>query len=164
MSKFRLSAQQLDESEPWKQKIVTPRVAVVGVVESPDKKHLLVIKRKYPPLGYAFPGGLMELGETFKETVEREVFEETGIEAKSIGMLNIISSPDTDPRWHVVIVHVMMETDSEVDPKGADDALTASWENIDAKELQPKLINTCQSTLKDYKDWKAGKRKLMDLR
>lgn len=163
MSKFRLSARQLDENEPWKKKIVTPRVAAVGVVESPDKEHLLIIERKYPPYGFAFPGGMMELGETIEETAVREVFEETGIEGKPIGILNIISDPSSDPRWHVVIVHVLMETDSEVIPEGLDDALSASWENINAKELQPKLIKTCRSTLTDYKEWKKGRRELMDL-
>jgi 8-oxo-dGTP diphosphatase len=164
LSKFRLSARQLDESEEWKKKIVTPRVAAVGVVESPDKTKLLVIKRKYPPYGLAFPGGMMELGETIEETAIREVYEETGIEGKPVGILNIISDPESDPRWHVVIIHVVMETNSNIEPKGNDDALSASWENIDSKELPSKLIKTCRSTLVDYIQWKKERGKLMDLR
>lgn len=164
MSKFRLSARQLDENEPWKQKIVTPRVAAVGVVESPDKDRLLVIERKYAPYGFAFPGGMMELGETIEETAIREVFEETGVEAKPAGILNVISDPSSDPRWHVVIVHILMETDEDVTPKGGDDALSASWEDCNLKEVESKLIKTCQETLEDYKQWKEGKLELLKLR
>ncbi len=164
MSKFRLSARQLDESEPWKKKIVTPRVAAVGVVESPDKTKLLVIKRKYPPLGHAFPGGMMDLGETIEETAVREVFEETGIEARPVGILNIISDPSSDPRWHVVIVHVIMEADTDADPKGGDDAASAKWEDCNLKEVESRLIKTCQETLEDYKQWKEGKLELLKLR
>lgn len=163
MPKFHLSARQLDE-EPWKQKIITPRVAVAAVVESPDKKHILIIKRKYPPHGYAFPGGMMELGETIEETAIREVFEETGIEASPLGILNVISDPASDPRWHVVIIHVLMETSSNIEPKGGDDALKAKWEKFDINKLSSRLINTCSVTLEDYKQWKDNESKLMDLR
>jgi len=163
LSKFRLSARQLDE-EPWKQKIVTPRIATVGIVESKDKQHVLIIKRKYPPYGYAFPGGLMELGELIEETTIREVFEETGIEAKPLGILNISSDPAQDPRWHVVIIHVLMEAIYDTEPKAGDDALEATWENIDSKDLPSKLIDVCRSTLEEYKEWKKDKYKLMDLR
>lgn len=164
MPKFRLSRRQLDEDEPWKKKIVTPRVAVVGVVESPDKSKLLIIKRKYPPLGLAFPGGMMEIGETIEETAVREVFEETGIEATPIGILNVLSDPSTDPRWHVVIIHVIMKADSNNEPKGGDDALMAQWEDNDLKSINSQLIQTCRETLDDYQEWKSGKLELMKLK
>ncbi|MFA5048233.1 MAG: hypothetical protein WC516_04395 [Patescibacteria group bacterium] len=45
-----------EKEEDWKKKIVTPRVAAVGIVESPDGSKLLMIERKYPPIGLAFPG------------------------------------------------------------------------------------------------------------
>jgi len=160
MIHFNFSS-RIPENE-WKNKIVTPKVAVVGIVESPNNK-LLIIKRKYPPYGFAWPGGMMELGETIDETAIREVYEETGISANPIGILNIISSPDSDPRWHVVIINVVMKINDEKEPKANDDALSANWVDINDKELHPKLISTCLSSLKYYNEWKEGNRQLIEI-
>ena len=124
--KFYLSAREQDEA--WKRKIVTPRSAVVGLVESHDGDSLVIIKRKYPPLGFAFPGGMMDVGEFIADTAIREVEEETGIIAEPLGILNIISDPEMDPRFHVIVTHVVMKAKDNVDPKGMDDALEAHWE------------------------------------
>jgi 8-oxo-dGTP diphosphatase len=164
MNKFKLSARQLDETEDWKKKIVTPRIASVGIVMSPDEKQLLMIKRKYPPYGIAFPGGMVNLGETIDEAVIREVREETGVDAETVGILNIMSDPKNDPRWHVVIVHFIMETVS-LDlpkPKAGDDALDAFWVDIDKiKDLD--TIDSCKKTLKHFDDWVDWERNLLEV-
>lgn len=164
MSKFRLSARQLDETEPWKKNIVTPRVAAVGVVESPDKEHLLIIKRKYPPYGLAWPGGMIELGETITETAVREVFEETGIKAEPEGLLYLSSNPLSDPRWHVVVAYLIMNTRSFQTPEAGDDAEKAFWMPLkyDSKYI-PKMVASSIEILNVYKKWRENKYKLLDI-
>jgi 8-oxo-dGTP diphosphatase len=57
------------------------------------KDELLVLKRKNPPAKneWWFPGGRMRKGETFEETLNREVKEETGLDVKIIKLLGVYS-------------------------------------------------------------------------
>ena len=61
---------------------------------------ILLIKRKYPPLGLALPGGLMDEDEPIEHTASRELLEETGIslEEKDLKFIGIFSDPNRDPR------------------------------------------------------------------
>jgi 8-oxo-dGTP diphosphatase len=67
---------------------------------------ILLIKRKNEPWKgmYALPGGFVEYGERVEDTVLREVFEETGLKASIIALVGIYSSPDRDPRGHIITV------------------------------------------------------------
>ena len=53
-------------------------VGVGGAVIN-KKQEVLLIQEVRGPKTWKFPGGLMNPGETMKESVLREVFEETGI-------------------------------------------------------------------------------------
>ncbi|MFD1393765.1 NUDIX hydrolase [Lacticaseibacillus jixianensis] len=54
---------------------------------------LLMQQRNEPAKRWGLPGGLMELGETTRETVVREVAEETGmrLDASALTLLNVYS-------------------------------------------------------------------------
>ena len=56
----------------------THSVSVAGVVTN-DDGHVLVIQR-HDNGHWEPPGGILELGETFEQGVQREVFEETGVQ------------------------------------------------------------------------------------
>jgi ADP-ribose pyrophosphatase YjhB (NUDIX family) len=52
----------------------------VSVVLLPVDDGLLLVRRAIPPIGVlAFPGGYINLGESWEEAGARELFEETGI-------------------------------------------------------------------------------------
>jgi 8-oxo-dGTP diphosphatase len=54
--------------------------SVNGVILSPDKSHLLLIKRRDVPV-WVLPGGGIEKGEEAEEAILREIKEETGYQA-----------------------------------------------------------------------------------
>jgi len=159
---MKLSAREKEEG--WKKEIVTPRVGVGGIVESPDRKSIVIIERKFPPYGYAMPGGMSELGETIEETAIREIKEETGLDAEVIGLLNISSAPELDPRWHVVVPHVIMRVKGDQEPKANDDAKSAFWMKYDSDELLDSFTEMCKPTLKDYREWRKKEGGLSKLR
>ncbi len=150
--KFYISAREKEDD--WRTNIVTPRVAASGVVESPDRKQIVVIKRKFKPFGYAFPGGMADIGETIEETAIRETKEETNLDAEVVGLLNLISKPEMDPRWHVIVPHFVMSIKKFQEPEGLDDALSAFWMDYDSDELIDEFTDMCKATLMDYRKWR----------
>src|SRR6516225_4596176 len=55
-------------------------VGVTGIVRAPDGRVLLLRHRLWPPEGqWGFPSGFARRGETFQETIVREVREETAL-------------------------------------------------------------------------------------
>lgn len=67
-------------------------VAVVPVAEG----GVVMIERAIAPVGLAFPGGYIELGERWQDALARELAEETGvrIDADAVRELRVLSAPD----------------------------------------------------------------------
>jgi len=88
-----------------------PQRPIVGIgVVVVDKGRVLLIRRgKNPRRGtWSLPGGAQELGETVAEGAAREVKEETGLDIKITGLLDVVDSIDTNEdgavRYHYTLV------------------------------------------------------------
>lgn len=143
--------------------LITPKVSAAGIVESPDRKSIIIIERKYEPLGLASPGGMIEVNETIKECAVREIFEETGVNAKPLGIFKITSNPNVDPRFHVVIVYVIMRVSSFKDPVAGDDAKKAFWMDYKSDKYFDQMIDAFKDTLREYRDWRLGEEIMLSL-
>jgi 8-oxo-dGTP diphosphatase len=100
----------------------TPRVTVDVVIELIDRpeRPIVLIERRHPPLGWALPGGFVDLGETVEAAAVREAREETGLAVELGPLLGVYSDPARDPRGHTVgIVFVGRARGT---PLAADDA------------------------------------------
>lgn len=80
----------------------TPYLAVDAVIRFHGK--IVLIERKFDPLGFALPGGFVDYGESCENAVKREVEEETGLEFYIDKLIGVYSNPKRDPRQHVVSV------------------------------------------------------------
>jgi 8-oxo-dGTP diphosphatase len=128
----------------------TPYLAVDGVVrlwEGERFKGVVLVERRYEPLGYALPGGFVEVGETVEKAVLREVKEETGLDAQIVKLLGVYSEPNRDPRFHVVSVVFVLDAFGE--PKGGDDAKKALVFPIEDLPFD-KIVFDHAKILKDY--------------
>src|SRR5271167_5227847 len=81
---------------------VCPPVAADLIIEVGDR--IVLIDRKYPPFGWALPGGFVEFGETVEQAAVREALEETSLEVELRALLGVYSRPDRDPRGQTVTV------------------------------------------------------------
>ncbi len=129
----------------------TPYLATDGIVEiynsSNEFQGIVLIKRKYPPLGLALPGGFVEIEEKVEDACIREMKEEISLDIEIKELLGIYSDPKRDKRFHTVsIVYVCRAYGV---PKGADDAKEAMVVKLKELELK-KLVFDHGDILKDY--------------
>lgn len=95
-----------------------PLVTVDAIIEIGDG--IILIKRKNPPHGWAFPGGFVDYGETLEEAVCREAKEETGLDIRLVRQFHTYSDPHRDPRHHTVATVFIAAASGK--PNAGDDA------------------------------------------
>ena len=106
-------------------------VCGVGVVCFKDDQVLLV-KRAKPPITWewSIPGGGQELGETTGEAALRELKEETGVDARLIGLIDVIDTVRKDEEGRIQFHYTLVDFAAEWlagEPVADDDVSDARW-------------------------------------
>jgi len=120
-----------------------PLVGVGGVVIN-DGRALLILRGSEPLKGeWSIPGGMLELGETLEQGVERELREEAGLQVRVAGFIEVfdriyfehdrIQGVRETPRFHYVIIDFLCELLSGEAVAGSDvtDVAWAREEELD---------------------------------
>jgi len=97
-----------------------------------QRDRILLVERGAEPLkGYwSLPGGVLEVGETLEQGVCREVREETGLEVKPLGLLEIFERIIRDAQGAAEYHYVLMDYICGVvggTLRAADDASRVAW-------------------------------------
>lgn len=114
-----------------------PRVGVGAVVL--DAGRVLLVRRGKAPLAgkWSLPGGLVELGETTREAVRREIAEECGLVIRVGEVAGVLDRVVRDAagrvRYHWVLVDYVAFVESGT-LCAASDADEAQWVEVDAVE------------------------------
>ena len=95
----------------------------VDVVIALAGDRVVLVRRRYPPPGWALPGGFVEEGETLEAAAVREAKEETGLDVTVTDLLYVYSDPRRDPRRHTLAAVFLGRAGGE--PAGGDDAAEA---------------------------------------
>ena len=99
----------------------SPKVTVDIIIEVDGG--IVLISRKNEPLGWALPGGFVDIGETTMNAAIREAEEETGLKITNPIQFHTYSDPARDLRGHVItVVYIAQATGM---PVAADDAKEA---------------------------------------
>lgn len=110
-------------------------IVAVGALILQDHNILLVKRKNEPGKGrWSIPGGTVELGESLKDAVVREVYEETGLVVEVYELLDIIEVIRKDNDGNIVFHYVIL--DYLAKPAGgtlraASDASDVIWVTVD---------------------------------
>jgi 8-oxo-dGTP diphosphatase len=128
---------------------VTPLITVDAIIELKDGS-IVLVDRKYPPLGWAIPGGFVDPGESLAQAVRREALEETSLRVEVISIFHVYSVPWRDPRGDTVSVVYYCRADGS--PEGGDDAAKASA--FSPEELPELIAFDHRKILRQFLRWK----------
>lgn len=100
----------------------TPLLAADIIIELLDRpgRPIVLIRRQNPPLGWALPGGFVDVGESTEAAAMREAREETGVSVTLKVLLGCYSDPQRDPRGHTASLVYVAEASGS--PHAGDDA------------------------------------------
>lgn len=131
-------------------------VPTVDVIIEVEEK-IVLVRRKYPPQGWAIPGGFIDAEERAEEAAIREAREETGLSVTLTALLGVYSDPARDSRRHTIsAVYVAA---AEGTPSGGDDASEARL--FGEQDLPSPLAFDHATILADYFRFKkTGKKPL----
>lgn len=105
-----------------------------------------MVRRKNEPLGWALPGGFVDVGETVEEAVVREAYEETGLSITDLWLIGVYSNPNRDPRFHTV--SIAFGATSNGMPKAGDDAAEAVFYSI--ADLPKNIVFDHKQIIQDF--------------
>jgi ADP-ribose pyrophosphatase YjhB (NUDIX family) len=115
----------------------SPRVGVGAVILDGDRVLLIQRGGATLPGKWSVPGGLVELGETTREAVCREIGEECGLEIELVDVCGVLDRVVRDAegrvRYHWVLVDFLAVVRGGTLCAG-DDAADARWVRLDEVE------------------------------
>jgi 8-oxo-dGTP diphosphatase len=124
-----------------------------------ERPAFVLIERKYPPHGWALPGGFVDVGESLPAAARREAMEETSLDVELIEQFHAYSQPGRDPRRHTVSTVFIGRATGE--PRSADDAKSLG---VFTEETLPALAFDHGQILADFFAYRRSGRRPPALR
>jgi ADP-ribose pyrophosphatase YjhB (NUDIX family) len=139
-----------------------PLVGVGAVIL--DRDRVLMAQRGKQPLKgwWSLPGGLLELGEALADGVRREVREETGLEVRPLGILEVFERIMRDaagaPEYHYVLIdYICRATGGAL--RAGDDACAVEWvrrRDLDALAITEGTLGVIEKAFRERRKYRCG--------
>ncbi|MEM1665991.1 MAG: NUDIX hydrolase [Nitrososphaerota archaeon] len=130
-------------------------VVAVGVLILQDHNILLVKRKNEPGKGrWSIPGGSVELGESLKDAVVREVYEETGLLVEVSELLDIIEVIRRDSAGNIIFHYVILDYLAKPISgtlRAASDASDVIWVSVD-EAMNMEITDSLRAMLRKLKE------------
>lgn len=150
-------ADQLEYFQYLRQYVGTKPLILPGSVVIITNASGEVLLQKRPEGRWGLPGGLMNIGESFEEVAEREVFEEIGLKPLNLTLLHVFSgkefytkAPNGDEFYSVTAVFMTKEVEGNLQID-ASETLEVCYFSSD--ELPEKMVGSHRMFIERFKDW-----------
>lgn len=130
-----------------------PAATVDAVIERDGS--VVLVRRRFEPIGWALPGGFVDPGEKVGDAAVREAKEETGLDVTLGELLHVYSDPARDPRRPTLSVVFTATATGQI--VAGDDAGEAAWFPLDA--LPSPIVFDHAAILRDYVAFRATGRR-----
>jgi 8-oxo-dGTP diphosphatase len=128
---------------------------IIEILREDGRPGIVLVERKFPPPGWALPGGFVEYGESLEMAAVREAKEETSLDIELVEQFHTYSDPGRDPRFHTITT-VFIAT-AQGRPQARDDARNVG---IFTEEDRPRpLAFDHERILADYRRRKNAQRR-----
>lgn len=117
---------------------------------------LVLVRRRFPPLGWALPGGFVDPGEDLAHACRREAKEETNLDVELLEQLFTYSDPKRDARRHTI--STVFAARAEGEPSGGDDAAEARAFALDEIPWGELCFDHAE-IVRDWMAWRGGTRR-----
>lgn len=122
---------------------------VVGVAAVAAKEGKYILIRRADTGTWGLPGGTLEWGESLRESLKRELFEEAGILAfQNVSLVGVYSKPERDLRFHAVTVLVRCEV-TDVHFKASNPLEILEVKSFSKEEIPSILAYTQEDMVQD---------------
>jgi len=131
-----------------------PIISVGSTVIVVNEKREILLQHRSDTLEWGLPGGSMELGESLEQTAERELFEETGLKARSLKFIDILSGenlyfkyPNGDEVYNVICVYLAEGISGKL---AMNDGESLDLKYFSAEELPTQLDERARLIIEKY--------------
>ena len=135
------------------------RFSVFAIITDEPSRRVLLVRRRRGSQEWTLPGGKAKRGEMLREALQREVFEETGLQVEPIGLAAMIEG--ASPRKTRIYFHCRVLMDGSPNWAPTDEIMAAG--HFPPSEMPPSRSLALRILVDQMPDWPLARAVPLDV-